>query len=151
MRTIEHFLHLPTHFYKEQKKQAFKPDSVSSFRRTSVIYLGSRLPVTSCDLPRGSGEQPSDAGIHGLATRRLYGFMCHHINRWALTPPFHPYPDGKRQDGFFLLHYHTLSDIFPLGSAMLYVVRTFLPCTGQKRQNGLHGAKIVRKIHIAKF
>jgi len=30
-------------------------------------------------------------------------------------------------DGFFLLHYYTFSDIFPLGSMVLCVARTFLP------------------------
>ena len=30
-------------------------------------------------------------------------------------------------DGYFLLRYHTLADIFPLGSMALCVVRTFLP------------------------
>ena len=30
-------------------------------------------------------------------------------------------------DGYFLLHYYTLADIFPLGSTVLYVARTFLP------------------------
>jgi len=30
------------------------------------------------------------------------------------------------RDGYFLLHYYTLADIFPLGSMVLCVVRTFL-------------------------
>ena len=30
-------------------------------------------------------------------------------------------------DGYFLLRYHALTDIFPLGSMVLSVVRTFLP------------------------
>jgi len=29
--------------------------------------------------------------------------------------------------GSFLLRYHALADIFPFGSAALFVVRTFLP------------------------
>jgi len=29
--------------------------------------------------------------------------------------------------GYFLLHYYTLTDIFPLGSMVLFVARTFLP------------------------
>jgi hypothetical protein len=29
-------------------------------------------------------------------------------------------------DGYFLLHYYTLADIFPLGSMVLCVARTFL-------------------------
>jgi hypothetical protein len=30
-------------------------------------------------------------------------------------------------EGYFLLHCYTLTDIFPLGSMVLCVVRTFLP------------------------
>jgi len=30
-------------------------------------------------------------------------------------------------DGYFLLHYYTLADIFPLGNMVLFVARTFLP------------------------
>ena len=33
----------------------------------------------------------------------------------------------QRRDGYFLLHYYTLADIFPLGSMVLCVARTFLP------------------------
>jgi len=29
--------------------------------------------------------------------------------------------------GYFLLHFYTLADIFPLGSMALFVARTFLP------------------------
>ncbi len=31
------------------------------------------------------------------------------------------------RDGYFLLHCYTLTDIFPLGSMVLFVARTFLP------------------------
>jgi len=44
-------------------------------------------------------------------------------------------------DGYFLLHYNTLADIFPLGSMMLCADRTFLPDipinTGTGRWNNL--------------
>ena len=42
------------------------------------------------------------------------------------------------QGGYFLLHYYTLADIFPLGSMVLCVDRTFLPLpTGRRRWNNL--------------
>ena len=41
------------------------------------------------------------------------------------------------QDGYFLLHYYTLADIFPLGSMVLYVARTFLTPQCGARWNGL--------------
>jgi len=36
-------------------------------------------------------------------------------------------PDVSVSDGFFLLHFYTLADIYPLGSMALCVARTFLP------------------------
>ncbi len=40
---------------------------------------------------------------------------------------FSPFLVAFVQSGYFLLHYYTLADIFPLGSMVLCVVRTFLP------------------------
>jgi hypothetical protein len=40
---------------------------------------------------------------------------------------FSPFPFAFAQGGYFLLHYYTLTDIFPLGSMVLCVARTFLP------------------------
>ena len=47
-------------------------------------------------------------------------------DRWALTPPSHPYHNPGRHGGYFLLRYSTLADSFLLGSRMLCVARTFL-------------------------
>ena len=45
--------------------------------------------------------------------------------------------DTSAVDGYFLLHYYTLTDIFLLESMALFVVRTFLsPPTGEERWNG---------------
>jgi len=60
------------------------------------------------------------------------------FNPWGVRLPVSPrepvgsYPafsplSRHRRDGFFLLHCHTLADIFPLGSMALFVARTFLP------------------------
>ena len=65
-------------------------------------------------------------------------------DRWALTPPSHPYHNPGRHGGYFLLRYSTLADSFLLGSRMLCVARTFLMRTRRKRQTDqlLWGAKI---------
>lgn len=57
--------------------------------------------------------------------------------RWALTPPFHPYPSTCSGQALcleavcFLWHYlssdRLQSEAFPLGSMALCVARTFLP------------------------
>jgi len=43
---------------------------------------------------------------------------------------FSPFPFAFAQGGYFLLHFYTLADIFPLGSMVLSVARTFLPRFG---------------------
>ena len=71
------------------------------------------------------GEQPLNAGILGLATHKMCGMLyCYNI-RWALTPPFHPYPQ-LLAGGYFLSHYSAVTNSFPLGNMALYVARTFL-------------------------
>lgn len=66
--------------------------------RTPDLCHLSRAAV-SCRLkqptPPASGEQPLIAGIHGLATRETYCRATSLPPRWALTPPFHPYPPGN--------------------------------------------------------
>ena len=57
----------------------------------SVIYLCLLLPAGYSGLPSGSGEQPSNTGIHDLATPGTHSSGCHHPDWWALTPPSHPY------------------------------------------------------------
>jgi len=56
----------------------------------SFIYDGSRLPPPAT-YPPTSDEQPSNVGVHGLATYGTYGRTTSLPPRWALTPPFHPY------------------------------------------------------------
>ena len=75
--------------------------------------------------PPVSGEQPSGTGIRDLSTRKADSRRCYH-HRWqALTLPSHP---CLRTGGYFLLRCYALTDIFPFGSTLLFVVRTFLPC-----------------------
>ena len=98
-------------------------------QQTPVIYLALRFPArSSATYPPTSDEQPLYVGIHGLATRQVYGSACHHTPRWALTPPFHPYPFPIRNmGGSFLLHDYPLAKVFPLRRTALCVARTFLP------------------------
>ena len=52
---------------------------------------------------------------------------------------FSPLPSTtlRRTGGNFLLHYYTLTDIFPLGSMVLCVARTFLGANEAPRWNSL--------------
>ena len=61
----------------------------------SFIYDGGHPPPPAT-YPPASGEQPLTAGIHGLATHGTYCRTTSLPPRWALTPPFHPYPAGMR-------------------------------------------------------
>ena len=94
----------------------------------SFIYDGSHLPPPAT-YPPASDEQPLIAGIHGLATHGTYCRVTSLPPRWALTPPFHPYPPGLRKSpagGRSLLRSYTLTDIKSLACAVLCVARTFL-------------------------
>ena len=91
----------------------------------SVIYLCLTLPSYYSGLPSGSGEQPSNTGIHDLATPGTHSSGCHHPDWWALTPPSHPYLTCVRR---LFSSTSTLPSPTPctLTSGMLYVARTFL-------------------------
>ena len=68
-----------------------------------VLYSPEREPLSfiyDCNhlqplatYPPTLDEQPLIVGIHGLATRKAYCQTTLLPLRWALTPPFHPYPD----------------------------------------------------------
>ena len=91
--------------------------------------------------PSTMDEQPLNADILGLATHKVCGMPCCHGTRWALTPPFHPY---RMCGGYFLSHYSTLANSFPLGNMMLYVARTFLTprCAVSDKLQDYHSAKL---------
>ncbi len=74
----------------------YKPSSVPhiSARSSSFIYNRSHLRLPAV-YPPATDEQSLTAGVHDLATRQTY---CRDVllhSRWALTPPFHPYPCGR--------------------------------------------------------
>ncbi len=47
------------------------------------------------------------------------------------------------RDGYFLLHYYTFAGIFPLGSMVLFVARTFLSAVRQNDGTACCDAKII--------
>ncbi len=102
-------------------------------RYLSFIWDGSLLPPRAT-YPPASGEQPLTAGIHGLATHGTYGRATSLPPRWALTPPFHPYPQSPA-GGRSLLRSHNLTAVRPLACVVLCVARTFLsrPAAGSDR------------------
>lgn len=122
-----------------KQKLTCKPGSVGSVHVPSLSAINLDLPsparlrnlkVTRV-LPSGSGEQPSDAGIHELATSKAHSTYVT-ISLVGSYPAFSPLPCG----GCFLLRLSAVSDCFPLGSGMLCVARTFLSPTGGQRQTG---------------
>ena len=71
----------------------YKPSSVPLTRPLSFIYdCGHPQPLAT--YPPTLDEQPLIVGLHGLATRKAYCRATLLPSRWALTPPFHPYPSG---------------------------------------------------------
>ena len=60
----------------------------------SFIYDDNLLPPPAT-YPSTLGEQPLIVDIHGLATHEAYCRGVSLPSRWALTPPFHPYPCGR--------------------------------------------------------
>ena len=79
--------------------------------------------------------QPIRCTAPGVATRT--GELLPHL--FTLPPTVQP------GDGYFLLHYYTLTDIFPLGSMVLCVARTFLPDSyGRNDGTACCAAKLVK-------
>ena len=75
--------------------------------------------------------------------------------RWALTPPSHPYPPKKKEEGgYFLLRYSAFTSSFLLGSGVLCAARTFLLClaaTATDRLTVLLSTAKVIKIFVYSF
>jgi len=66
----------------------------------SVIYLSRGVAAgLQQSTPRQRTSNPCSAGILDLATHRMYAKECLQTSRWALTPPFHPYPLPHRAFG----------------------------------------------------
>ena len=63
---------------------------------------------------------------------------------------FSPLPLDKAQGGFFLLHYYTFSDIFPLGNMVLCVARTFLSANRRIDETACCCTKVLIKYELLK-
>lgn len=129
-------------FIMIKQKLTCKPGSVGSVLvpYLSAINLDLPSPARLRDLavtrvlPSGSGEQPSDAGIHELATSKAHS-TCVTTDLVGSYPAFSPLPCG----GCFLLRLSAVSDCFPLGSGMLCVARTFLSPQGTAADRSAFG------------
>ena len=91
-------------------------------RHLSVRHVAMRAIAV---YPPAMDEQPLNAGILDLATHKACGILYRYRTRWALTPPFHPYPHGGGRLFSVTLPLQ-LSHSFPLRNMVLYVARTFL-------------------------
>ena len=58
-----------------------------------------------------SDEPPSDVGLHELSASDVHGLPYHHDNRWALTPPSHPYRRAVRNLAAAVLFFCTNSPL----------------------------------------
>ena len=90
-----HPLWMPSFF-----EQAYKPGSVYA-----AIYLGRLLPDASSHLPKTDRASPAPWGavfLPVLLWIEFTGSPSYLGDRWALTPPFHPY--HARHGGISLLH-----------------------------------------------
>jgi hypothetical protein len=93
--------------------QTYKPGSVLRFRAILIIYLGLHSRTGSISLPAIMGlshsDEPPDiphqAGIIAYLAFQLVRFTSHRASlpgRWALTPPFHPYPPLQATGGRYI-------------------------------------------------
>ena len=90
-----------------------------------IIYLGRRSPGASSNLPPDIGRATLQLPVYMvLQPTRCTVRSVSLPSRWALTPPFHPYPCGAV---IFCYTCYTLTDIKPLACVALCVARTFLP------------------------
>ena len=108
-----------------KKQSTCKPGSVPPKGRLSFIYSRCHHRAKAFYPPTRASNPQTSVYANLQLPRRTARTSLH--DRWALTPPSHPYPVCS-QGGYFLLHYSTFADSFPLGSRTLYVARTFLFC-----------------------
>ena len=108
--------------------------------------------MSSSGLPSDVGRATLiNAGLHDLTTPKMHSPTCHHAAGGLLL---HLLTLTLKQGGYFLLHYSTFADSFPLGSRMLYVARTFLFCSttsATDRSTAFRDAKINIFIGTWKF
>jgi hypothetical protein len=111
-------------------KGSRKPSSVQW-----AICLGRRSPDASCGLP---GDDNA-AGRHSPLTWPCsgWGLPCpggYPLGRWALTPPFHPYPQREPRAVCFLWHFPSAFAVRALPGTLPCGARTFLEPRALRRR-----------------
>ena len=98
----------------EKEQSADEPGSVLCVAKcSSFIWMRRCRHILSFYPPtflmEQSDEPPSDVGLHELSASDVHGLPCHHDNRWALTPPSHPYRRAVRNLAAAVLFFCTNS------------------------------------------
>ncbi len=110
--------------YAERFENASRPVSrVLFFRQPSILLP--LLPTASCDF--FETERAAPWSLFVLLRVGFTGTLTLPPQRWALTPPFHPYRNAF--GGLFLLHYPWSRLHRPLAGTLLCEARTFLTPT----------------------
>jgi hypothetical protein len=110
--------------------------------RLSFICDAARAATVSTN-PRTSGEPPSGIRLFGISVRKVYPLSALLQKTVGSYPTFSPLP--YCYGGYFLWHYlyPAFAKPHPLGGALLYTVRTFLPCKN-KGDNPIYSLYKVR-------
>ena len=95
--------------------------------------------------PRHRTSNPTASVYMVLQPVRRTAKVCRHTRGGLLPRLFTLTEIASNSGGYFLLHYYSLTEIFPLGRTVLCVARTFLPLRtdgGSGRAILLCGAKV---------
>ena len=112
----------------------------------AVIPLGRSLPNASCSLPRGSGRQPSNAPLHGLAPDgvcRAVTVTGHAVGSYSTVSPLPEAMLSRFRRFTFLWHFprgyphRALPGILPCGA------RTFLSGRNPSERLGLSNGRTI--------
>ncbi len=115
-----------------------------------VIDLGEQSPTRSICLPSDLGEQPSSIGLRGISTREVYQASEVTSTAGGLLPHLFTLTTGLDRCSVAVSLSAALSvkyapkdaSAFPLGSAVLCVVRTFLPEIQGDKAGRTFGTKV---------
>jgi len=145
---------------------------VLCLRKVSVIYLEHKSPYASSNLPPDIGRATLHASVYMIlqpirrtasrVTTQPGELLPHLFTLTPMTSPVslvarHPLQrEGTRKmsfwSGYFLLRYSAFANSFPLGNMVLYVARTFLHSTRERRQTDLlFKCKDIKLIYIFYF
>lgn len=123
-------------------KNTCKPDSVPPTKSENFHHLSSRLVAEPVNRPTLPDQTSSlQAWVYMVFQSARFTSPEHHCPElWALTPLFSPLPQSEFGAVLSLWHYLyppiAIGGLFLLGSAVLCIVRTFLPELNSGRWNG---------------